>query len=77
MAARMELVSFDGGVRALADVERPDRYRQIEAVDPRRKRIVRGGGYSYAAAGFGGGALVQDARAFDRVLAFDGEAGVL
>ena len=77
MAARMELVSFDGGVRGLQDVERPDRYRQIEAIDPRRKRIVRGGGYSYAAAGFGGGALVQDAREFDRVLAFDREAGVL
>ena len=73
----MELVSFDGGVRGVAEVERPDRYRQIEAVDPRRRRIVRGGGYSYAAAGFGGGALVQDARAFDRVLAFDRETGVL
>jgi decaprenylphospho-beta-D-ribofuranose 2-oxidase len=77
MAARMELVSFDGGVRGAFEVERPDRYRQIEAVDPRRKRIVRGGGYSYAAAGFGGGALVQDARAFDRVLAFDRATGVL
>ena len=77
MAARMELVSFDGGVRGMEEVERPDRYRQIEAVDPRRKRIVRGGGYSYAAAGFGGGALVQDVRAFDRVLAFDRAAGVL
>ena len=77
MPARMELVSFDGGVRIVQDVQRPDRYRQIEEVDPRRKRIVRGGGYSYAAAGFGGGALVQDVRAFDRVLAFDRESGVL
>jgi decaprenylphospho-beta-D-ribofuranose 2-oxidase len=77
MAARMELVSFDGGVRGACEVERPDRYRQIEAVDPRRKRIVRGGGYSYAAAGFGGGALVQDVRAFDRVLAFDRASGAL
>jgi decaprenylphospho-beta-D-ribofuranose 2-oxidase len=77
MPARMELVSFDGGVRGACEVERPDRYRQLEAVDPRRKRIVRGGGYSYAAAGFGGGALVQDARAFDRVLSFDAGSGVL
>jgi decaprenylphospho-beta-D-ribofuranose 2-oxidase len=73
----MELVSFDGGVRGVEEVERPDRYRQLEAVDPRRKRIVRGGGYSYAAASFGGGALVQDVRAFDRVLAFDRAEGVL
>lgn len=77
MEARQELVSFDGGVRLQAQVVRPDRYRQLEAVDPRRRRIVRGGGYSYAAAGFGGGALVQDDRAFDRVLSFDHASGIL
>jgi decaprenylphospho-beta-D-ribofuranose 2-oxidase len=76
-APQVELVSFDGGVRLTQEVARPDRYRQLEAVDPRRRRIVRGGGYSYAAAGFGGGALVQDGRAFDRVLAFDPATGLL
>lgn len=75
--AQLELVSFDGGVRLRQEVMRPDRYRQLESVDPRRRRIVRGGGYSYAAAGFGGGALVQDGRAFDRILSFDRERGIL
>lgn len=75
--AQVELASFDGGVRLRQEMVRPDRYRQLEAIDPRRRRIVRGGGYSYAAAGFGGGALVQDGRAFDRVLAFDPAAGTL
>ena len=56
---------------------RPDRYRHLEAVDTAAPRIVRGGGYSYAAAGFGAGALVQDARAFDRVLAFDAAQGTI
>ena len=71
------LVSFDGGVRVRARLTRPDRYRHLEAPDPLEPRIVRGGGYSYAAAGFAEGSLVQDARAFDRVLAFDGTAGTI
>ena len=75
--AQLDLVSFDGGVRLRQEVMRPDRYRQLESVDPRRRRIVRGGGYSYAAAGFGGGALVQDGRAFDRILSFDPARGIL
>ena len=76
--ADMELVSFDGRVRMRQAVARPDRYRQLEMVEPGRIRITRGGGYSYAAAGFGAaGSLVQDGRAFDRVLAFDEQSGVL
>ena len=71
----MSLVSFDGGVRAIAQVVRPDHLRQIERMPEGVVRIVRGAGYSYAAAGFGGGALVVDGRAFDRVLAFDAAAG--
>lgn len=76
-APPVELVSFDGGVRVTQEMERPDRYRQLEALGPKRRRIVRGGGYSYAAAGFGGGGIVQDGRAFDRVLAFDPSTGIL
>jgi decaprenylphospho-beta-D-ribofuranose 2-oxidase len=70
-----DLCSFDGGVEERAFVVRPDRYRDLERLPDGARRIVRGGGYSYAAASFGGGALVQDFRAFDRVLAFDAATG--
>jgi decaprenylphospho-beta-D-ribofuranose 2-oxidase len=56
---------------------RPDRYRDLMGLSPRQPRIVRGGGYSYAAAWFGGGGIVQDARAFNRIVAFDESTGVL
>lgn len=75
--ARRELASFDGGLRGVEEVARPDRYRLLEQVPEGRRRIVRGGGYSYAAASFGHGALVQDCRAFDRVLEFDTQSGLL
>ena len=71
------LVSFDGGVAETVRLTRPDRFRHLEALDSGEPRIVRGGGYSYAAAGFGAGALVQDARAFDRVLAIDSARGTI
>jgi decaprenylphospho-beta-D-ribofuranose 2-oxidase len=77
VAADAPLVSFDGGVEARVRLTRPDRYRHLEAPDAAEPRIVRGGGYSYAAAGFGTGVLVQDARAFDRILALDEKAGTL
>ena len=76
-SAEAPLVSFDGGVRVRARLMRPDRYRHLEALGIDEPRIVRGGGYSYAAAGFGKGMVVQDARAFDRILAFDPEAGTV
>jgi len=69
------LRSFDRGFRDAAAIVRPDRYRDIERVPSGMPRIVRGGGFSYAAASFGGGALVQDFRSFDRVLAFDQSSG--
>jgi decaprenylphospho-beta-D-ribofuranose 2-oxidase len=72
-----ELVSFDGGSRCRQTLARPDRYRDLEALPPDQPRIVKGGGYSYAAAGFGGGGVVQDARAFNRILDFDPVTGVL
>lgn len=76
-AGQAELRSFDGGVRARVKLMRPDRYRHLEALPPDEPRIVRGGGYSYAAASFGAGATVQETRAFDRVLSFDAASGVL
>jgi decaprenylphospho-beta-D-ribofuranose 2-oxidase len=77
LAPTAALVSFDGGVTADTRLMRPDRYRHLEALDPGEPRIVRGGGYSYAAAGFGAEVVVQDARAFNRVLAFDESAGTI
>lgn len=70
-------VSFDGGVSARAQYQRPDRYRLIEADLNGRPRIARGGGYSYAAASFGAGTVVQDMTRFDRVLRFDPAARLI
>jgi decaprenylphospho-beta-D-ribofuranose 2-oxidase len=75
--ARMELTSFDGGVQRIQEVMRPDRYRHLEALPAHAPRIVRGGGYSYAAASFGSDAIVQDYRRFDRILALDEASGVV
>lgn len=65
------LVSFDGGVAERVRYQRPDRYRDIDAPVAGDARIARGGGYSYAAASFGRGSVVQDMRRFNRILAFD------
>jgi decaprenylphospho-beta-D-ribofuranose 2-oxidase len=70
--ASARLVSFDGGVSARVAVQRPDRYRHLEAAfSDGRPRIVRGGGYSYAAASFDADSVTIDMRRFDRILAFD------
>jgi decaprenylphospho-beta-D-ribofuranose 2-oxidase len=73
-AMRSVLTSFDGGTAISSLVERPDRYRDLERLPASVARIVRGSGHSYAAASFGGGALVQDGSAFNRILAFDERA---
>jgi decaprenylphospho-beta-D-ribofuranose 2-oxidase len=72
-----EFVSFDGGVHLKQLLTRPDRYRNLEAIPPHQPRIVRGGGYSYAAASFGRQAVVVDSRAFNRILEMDADAGIL
>jgi decaprenylphospho-beta-D-ribofuranose 2-oxidase len=69
--------SFDGGFAERAPVCRPDRYRMLEAGLGDGPRIARGGGYSYAAASFGGGSRVVDMRAFDRVLRLDAAARLI
>jgi decaprenylphospho-beta-D-ribofuranose 2-oxidase len=71
------LRSFDGGVTERAAFLRPDRYRMIEADLGQRPRIARGGGYSYAAASFGGGSLVLETRRFNRLLRFEPEARLI
>ena len=63
--------SFDGGVVERASFCRPDRRRALEALVRSGPLIARGGGYSYAAASFGGGSLVLDMTRLDRVLRFE------
>jgi decaprenylphospho-beta-D-ribofuranose 2-oxidase len=75
--ARSELVSFDRQFRASCAVQRPDRYRLLDALPADAPRIVRGGGVSYVAASFGNAAVTQELGAFDRLLAFDAERGLL
>jgi decaprenylphospho-beta-D-ribofuranose 2-oxidase len=67
----VKLVSFDGGIERLVMVRQPDRYRLIEANAGHGHQIARGGGYSYAAASFGAGAVSVDMRHFNRLLRFD------
>ncbi len=75
--AETELASFDRQFRAQVRVQRPDRYRLLDAVPTDAPRIARGAGVSYVGASFGDGAVSQDLGAFDRLLAFDDEAGYL
>jgi decaprenylphospho-beta-D-ribofuranose 2-oxidase len=69
--------SFDGGVVETAAWCRPDRYRAVEAAARHGRLIARGGGYSYAAASFGGGSVVVDMTRLDRVLRFDPAARLI
>jgi decaprenylphospho-beta-D-ribofuranose 2-oxidase len=75
--ARAVLHSFDGGIQADQEVMRPEKFRDLEALGLERLRIARGGGYSYAAASFGDGAIVQSMQAFDRILEFDETNGII
>lgn len=75
--AESALESFDRQYRARCRVQRPDRYRLLDALPVDAPRITRGGGVSYVGASFGNGAISQDMAAFDRLLAFDGERGSL
>jgi decaprenylphospho-beta-D-ribofuranose 2-oxidase len=67
-------VSFDGAVSLSTWHQRPDRYRNLEQDLGNMPRIARGGGYSYAAASFGEGVVVQQMSAFNRLLEFDGHS---
>jgi decaprenylphospho-beta-D-ribofuranose 2-oxidase len=64
-------ITFDGGFESLNMLQRPDRYRHLEADFGKAKRIARGAGLSYAAASFGGVSIVQQMSAFNRLLDFD------
>src|SRR5229473_1538764 len=71
------MISFDGGIAEPVMRQRPDRYRLLQADLSRRPRIARGGGYSYAAASFGAGSVVQDVGRFNRLLRFDPTARIV
>jgi len=70
-------VTFDGGFAGTNLLQRPDRYRHLEADLGNARRIARGGGMSYAAASFGSDSIVQQMSAFNRLLAFDRERRTL
>ena len=75
--AEIALCSFDRSYSARCHVQRPDRYRLIEALPEDVQRIARGSGVSYVGASFGEDCVAQDLSAFDRMLAFDAEQGLL
>ncbi len=75
--AETELTSFDRQVRMRCRVQRPDRYRLLAALPTDAPRIARGGGVSYVGASFGAGVISQDLCAFNRLLSFDDENGLL
>ena len=68
---RCDFASFDGGVRAGGDLQRPDRCRFFEPRAFCGISIPRGAGLSYAAASFRNGGLSVEHSAFNRILDFD------
>lgn len=75
--AERTLGSFDRQFGARCRVQRPDRYRLLDALPSAEPRIALGGGVSYVAAGFGNGATSVQLAAFDRLLDFDASRGLL
>lgn len=75
--AQTELRSFDRSFSARCHVQKPDRYRLIEALPADVQRITRGSGVSYGGASFASDSVVQDLGAFNRLLEFDAEQGLL
>lgn len=75
--AETDLRSFDRSEVAHCHVQKPDRYRLLEALPADVQRISRGSGVSYVGASFAGDCVVQDLAAFDRLLDFDDERGLL
>ena len=71
------LTCFDGSARVDATVVRPDRQRHWAALTAAPHLTVRGGGYSYAPAQIGDDTLHVDMRAWNHVIDFDRERGVL
>lgn len=75
--AETRLTTFDRQFAATARLQQPDRYRLLGALPEHQPYVPRGSGASYVAASFGNGATSQDMGQFNRLLAFDGERGLL
>lgn len=75
--AEIRLTTFDRQFAATARLQQPDRYRLLGALPEHQPYVPRGSGASYVAASFGNGATSQDMSQFNRLLAFDGERGLL
>lgn len=72
-----DLMSFDGGARAKACVQQPDRYGFFHTAARPAFSIPRGAGLSFAAASFGADTVTIDLRAFNRILDFNSSTGVV
>ncbi len=69
--------SIDGTTKVSGFLTEPDRYRHLLDNRHNGPLIARGSGLSYVAASMGAGVLSVGMRCFDRILAFDGENGIL
>ena len=75
--AECPFVSFDGGVRTVGILQRPDRYRYWDRNAMQIPRISRGAGLSYAAASFVKRGLIVSHASFDRVTGFDSVSNIV
>ncbi len=76
MATR-SFASLDQHFRCRAEYELPDRYRHLFDAVAGAAAIPQGAGLSYVAASFGEGVKTVGMGRFNRLLAFDAEAGVI
>lgn len=76
MATR-SFASLDQHYRCEAEFARPDRYRHLFEAVSGAPAIAQGAGLSYVAASFGEGVKTVSMDRFNRLLAFDAEAGVI
>jgi len=60
-----------------AELDAPDRYREVLSLGNDRKLIAQGGGLSYAPASFGRNSMTVSMRGFDRILDFSPDQGTL
>jgi len=69
--------SFDGGIRMECNIYQPERYRDLEKISNQNSFVVRGAGYSYAAASFAGDSTTVLSSKFNRILDFDAVTGLV
>lgn len=70
-------LSMDGGVAVEAELQRPDRYGWLRKSSDVRPLIARSAGMSFAAASFAADTVSVDVTAFDRVLDFASDTGIV